>query len=133
MAVFVGIDLKRAVERFASLLKLVLIAVKLEQPQQGCTVIGFSVCGIELLGKKFQHFDRSPVTRHDVLHHGKEGPTLSFAPLKMLEFFGHDYGFTIELRIEECPNEISDLLNSRRILFEDLPDQGCGFGQAVCA
>ena len=51
----------------------------------------------------------------------------------MFQLFGQHNGLAIELGVEESADQVAYLLNSRGILFEDLPYQWSRFGKAIRA
>src|SRR6185437_6411685 len=70
---------------------------------------------------------------NDVLHHSQERAALAFAALKMLKLLRENHGFGVELGIQQSADQISDLLDARRILLKNLPYQRRGLAQAVGA
>ncbi len=67
----------------------------------------------------------------DFLHEGEKGAAVTFAALVLLQLSRQGNSVSILIGIDQQANEFGDVLGSRGIFFEQLPDDRLGVAEAI--
>src|SRR5262249_3345427 len=133
MSGLVRVDFCGPVESVTSFREIALLTIKIKQPQECGAVVGLAIRRVELVGKKLEHLDRTFGAGNNVLDHRQKGTALGLAGLEVLKFLSKSDSVCGELGIEQRADQVTDLLNPRRILLKDLPNEGSRLRQAIRA
>ena len=131
MSALVRINFGGAVQTFARFLEIAGAAVKVEKLEKRLAIVIFAVGGIKQLTQKLQQVWRGTMCRHQILHQGDKGAALPMATLKLFQLACQSGSLGIEFRIHHGPDQCYHLMDTRWILFEELPDQRLGIDQTV--
>ncbi len=131
MSRLVGIHFRRPVQTLAGFLVVVLGAIQVKQFQQRLRVVGFTVRRVKQLGQKFQHLRRRTVRRQKFLHGDNERSPLATAPLERLQFPRQRHRLRIQFGVDHLSDQAHHLMDARRVLLEQLPDQGLAIHTAI--
>ena len=120
---FIGIHFRRAVQALAGFLVIVLGAIQVEELEQRLRVVGFTIGSVEQFRQKFQHLGRGPVRSRQFLHGRNERSPFPVLALESFQFPRQCHRFGIQLAVDHLSDQRHHLIDARRILLEQLPDQ----------